>query len=163
MFCYKVVRVGKVTFLGGGAGSQQLCQPELALAPATRGIQGAKALGPPSNNTRRDPLRKLRGRRIISNSSMQSPSTSSVSASATTASSSTSTRAPLLPLRPAHMLPLRVPMFVLVDIHAPRAQRSRGPPTTTTRMRRTRRMRRRRRRRRRQGRRRGGCGGGGSG
>ena len=49
---------------GGAAGPSQLWLPELAPAPATRGSQGAKALGPPSNNTRRDPLRKLRGRRI---------------------------------------------------------------------------------------------------
>ena len=31
----------------GAAGSQQLWLPELALAPATRGIQGAKALRNP--------------------------------------------------------------------------------------------------------------------
>ena len=50
--------------LSGVAGSQQLWHTELALAPATRGDQGAKALGPFCNNTRRDPLRRLRGRRI---------------------------------------------------------------------------------------------------
>ena len=52
---------------GGGTnragGPQQLWLLELPLAPATRGIQGAKALGPPS--TRRDPLRRLQGQRIL--------------------------------------------------------------------------------------------------
>ena len=47
-----------------GAGSEQLWLLDLALAPATRGDQGAKAQEPPCNNTRRDPIRKLRGRRI---------------------------------------------------------------------------------------------------
>ena len=47
-----------------GAGSQQLWLPDLALAPATRGDKGAKAPGPFCNNTRRDTLRRLRGRRI---------------------------------------------------------------------------------------------------
>jgi len=55
---------------GGAEGSTTLrCEPGPSSSYARRpGSQGSQE--PPCNNTRRDPLRKLRGRRILGNSDM---------------------------------------------------------------------------------------------